>query len=184
MGWTGTHKDVGLSLDDFFEEELQDDNFKFVGKSYSKGNVYYRAMKDIRNNEVFCMVILLKYSRNSYYNFAYKDMTDNMGPYETNCPDYILDLLTPTDNEFANEWRKICRRHNKLKSSIKVGSILRFKKPIRFSNGVSVTDIEVCEKIRKGRHYKAYMALTDTGSRFYVQIPHIHHYEFEVIQSA
>lgn len=184
MGWTCTHKDVGLSLDEFFEEELQDDIFKFVGKSYSKGNTYYRAMKDTRSNEVFCMVVLVRYTHKSYYNFEYKDMTDNMGPCEANCPNYILDLLTPTDNSYANKWREVCRKHNERKSAIKVGAVLRFKTALRFNNGLSVTVIEVCDRIIKGRHYKGFKAITDTGSSFFVRIPNIQQYDFEVVQSA
>jgi len=30
MGWTGTYKPTGMSIDDFFEKEFG--NFKFVGK--------------------------------------------------------------------------------------------------------------------------------------------------------
>ena len=32
-----------------------------------------------------------------------------MGPYERDCPEPILDLLTPTDHEHARRWRDDCR---------------------------------------------------------------------------
>ena len=41
-----------------------------------------------------------------------------MGPYYYDCPKGILDLLTPTDNECANDWRRKCREKKEKKSSL------------------------------------------------------------------
>lgn len=65
--------------------------------------------KQTGDSQVFGGVILLTYYRGDSYDFCYKDMTEEMGPYYHNCPESILDLLTPTDNENANEWRRLCR---------------------------------------------------------------------------
>lgn len=35
-------------------------------------------------------------------------MNETCGPCECNCPKRILDLLTPTSNETAKEWRNRC----------------------------------------------------------------------------
>lgn len=40
-----------------------------------------------------------------------KAMSDTMGPGYYDCPKRILDLLTPTDSEWANEWRRMCAEH-------------------------------------------------------------------------
>jgi hypothetical protein len=51
-------------------------------------------------------------------------MDETMGPVESRCPERILDLLTPTDSEYANEWRARCRAFHaasKARPKIKVG---------------------------------------------------------------
>jgi hypothetical protein len=47
-------------------------------------------------------------------------MDETCGPYEKKCPLSILNLLTPTDNEWANEWRKQCRAYNKQQQNQKI----------------------------------------------------------------
>ena len=56
------------------------------------------------------VVLLLKPDRergNGHY--LIKDLPEGMGPTATFCPERILDLLSPTDNEFALGWREECR---------------------------------------------------------------------------
>lgn len=38
-----------------------------------------------------------------------KEMGESMGPGEYDCPKRILDKLTETESEWANEWRRKCR---------------------------------------------------------------------------
>jgi hypothetical protein len=77
--------------------------------------VYYAAVEqtisDTGAHEVFALICLVAYDpRDSEgYIFGYKDMTERMGPYESNCPVAILDLLTPTDRPYALQWRARCR---------------------------------------------------------------------------
>ena len=58
-----------------------------------------------------------------------------MGPYESNCPKSILDLLSPTDNECANAWRQRCRENLEKKkdkdslNNLPVGSVIRVEMP-------------------------------------------------------
>ena len=40
--------------------------------------------------------------------FGYKDMDENMGPCEADCPESVLALLGPTNSEHALEWRRRC----------------------------------------------------------------------------
>lgn len=42
------------------------------------------------------------------YIFGYKDMDDGMGPVEAECPEAILQLLTPTESSYALAWRTRC----------------------------------------------------------------------------
>lgn len=79
-----------------------------VLKSTMVGSTYYAAIEYTKNGktEVYAMVCLT--SVRERYLFAYKDMSEDMGPYKYDCPKSIIDLLTPTDSEWANEWRQKC----------------------------------------------------------------------------
>jgi len=87
-----------------------------VEKSRMIGSVYYGAIrihcKDGEEPDQIVGVVVLTNAGergSDYFNFGYKSIEETMGPCESKCPKSILDLLTPTDNEFANEWRKRCR---------------------------------------------------------------------------
>lgn len=77
--------------------------------------VYYAAIEQIRTatgaREVWAAICLVQFDPHDQlgYIFGYKDMEESMGPSERNCPEAILDLLTPTDHEFARRWRAACR---------------------------------------------------------------------------
>ena len=38
-------------------------------------------------------------------------MGESSGPCEDHCPASILSLLSPTDSEYANNWRERCRKN-------------------------------------------------------------------------
>lgn len=42
----------------------------------------------------------------------YKDISENMGPWKSRCPESILSLLPPTKNEYAIAWRDRCHKYN------------------------------------------------------------------------
>lgn len=55
-------------------------------------------------------------------NWGYKDVDETMGPNEISFPYTWLDLLTPTDSKYANEWRaRVKARGEKLQKAT-VGS--------------------------------------------------------------
>ena len=64
-----------------------------------------------------------------YYNIYYKDMSEDMGPYESECPVSIIKLLSPTDHEYALAWRKRCldNAQNKNIKNCPVGTIIEFE---------------------------------------------------------
>ena len=83
-----------------------------VLKSTMKGSTYYGALKLPDGNVIGTVVLTSSGERNSYYfNFGYKAMDETVGPCYYDCPKSILDLLTPTDSEWANEWRRKCREN-------------------------------------------------------------------------
>lgn len=134
MGWTEYHAtyykngkiDRKAECDAYFVEGLNRGFYELL-KSSMVGSTYYAAVRplkksggkdengeyiyvDIPENEqmVFAAVFLTSTNIKDYYNFAYKNMDESCGPCQCECPKGILDLLTPTENEFANGWRKRC----------------------------------------------------------------------------
>ena len=151
MGWTWTHKEPGESIFDFFssrwnDEEKREDGSVILRKvldcAVVRLKTAYLAYEIISLNrrEVVACVCLLGYSKD-YYNFGFKDMDENMGLFNYDCPERILNLLTPTSNGLANKWRYRCREMLEKKKSapkLQVGDVLEFAQPVRFTNG-SVT---------------------------------------------
>lgn len=119
MGWTSYHADFykGGKIDRLAEVEnvLNGENEHGIWrvlKSSLVGKTIYSAVdftnKTTGENIVFATVFLTSVDANDFYNFSYKDMDETCGPCECDCPKSILALLTPTENEFAQEWRKRC----------------------------------------------------------------------------
>lgn len=119
MGWTSYHAthykngriDRKAEIDSLWETDA---NFKVL-KSSIVGSTYYAAIEG--NDCVFGMVILTRTDIKYYFNFSYKEISEDMGPYYYDCPKGILDLLTPTDDEYANAWRKRCYENIKAKKN-------------------------------------------------------------------
>lgn len=166
MGWTYYHLDDTSSTGK--KKEL-DTYYASVVKSQMVGNVYYAAYK-AKDGNVSAAVVLTAKDRNSYYNFGYKDMTENIGPGYYDCPSSILDLLTPTDNESANEWRNKCRVYQKNKKLIKeapIGTIISWK------DGSSV---RYAEKVDRMFQFKKpfWLAIDSDYNSLNAYIPHNH----------
>ncbi len=78
-----------------------------------KGNTSYIALK-IKNKNEDCVVGAVVYTsdRRASFEFCYKLVDESMGPFDYDCPIRIINKLTPTDSEWANEWRRKCiERH-------------------------------------------------------------------------
>ena len=78
------------------------------------GRVVYVAVERVKPNgerNIHAEIFLTSTDSKDYFNFSYKDMDETCGPFECDCPASILNLLTPTDNEYAKEWRRRCREN-------------------------------------------------------------------------
>lgn len=104
MGWTETramHRkangkpDVKAELDAIYEWSDQIHTSKVLKSQIVRGE--------------FCKSVY--YATAPGFDFMYKDMDEFAAPAEQHCPASILDLLTKTDHEWANEWRKACRKN-------------------------------------------------------------------------
>jgi hypothetical protein len=120
MGWLymkSLHGHAGPReyLDAQFTFERADGVSKVLRSELVGNSVYYATVEqiilDTGEREVFALICLVAYDPRDRegYIFGYKDMTERMGPYESNCPVVILDLLTPTDHSYALQWRARCR---------------------------------------------------------------------------
>ncbi len=138
-----------------FESESGDFKAQPLDIAIVKMRTAYVAMehtyKTSGKREVFAAVILLDYRPYDYYNFGYKDMDETMGPYETECPQRILELLTETDNKNALEWRRKCVENiNKRKAApaLKKGATLVMETALRYGS-IRVTEIQILDAKRR-----------------------------------
>lgn len=87
-----------------------------VLKTCAVGSVIYSAVervhKETKEKQVFATIFLTSTNMKDYYNFSYKDMDETCGPCESKCPISILKLLTPTEYEWANQWRERCYEYH------------------------------------------------------------------------
>lgn len=160
MGWTTTHKQKGQSILDFFKThgvmtwpEDSPNTYKVLDSAVIRLRTFYAALEIIDKatgeRRVTALVILLGFYK-GHENFGWKDMDESMGPNEAECPERILDLLTPIDSEYANNWRKRCRdaiAYKKAKPKIEVGCTLNlYGKPYTVTANLG----------RKGFHIYSY----------------------------
>lgn len=154
MGATSQHRDKGMSDREFFGNEFFLGNHRRIlecatmpagGGEWQR--VFYAAVENGEDaayepGRVWALVVLMHWSRADYFNFTYKDMSETMGPGEDTCPAKILDLLSPTDSEWANQWRERCRTNAARREAarqVKHGDVVRFAQPITFANDCSAS---------------------------------------------
>ena len=160
MGWLfmkslGGHSGPRQYLDAQFTYQHPEVTSKVLRSALVHRRVYYAAVEHFRHatdeREVWAAVCLVKYNpRDSEgYIFGYKDMTESMGPCEAECPESILDLLTPTDNHYAREWRARCRENAAARRALlsrpspRPGQFIVFEQPMLFSDGCRLDRFEV-----------------------------------------
>lgn len=145
MGWTSTTLPYGKPIKEFFTQmfEWESDThiYRILDSSLVHFSTWYAAMeitdKNTSEKEVIALVVLVHMQPKKYYNICYKEMTENEGPCERQCPKRILNLLTPTNEKYAIQWRKDCwERYNKKKNpSLKKGHYILFKEALHFNDG-------------------------------------------------
>src|SRR3954469_10363647 len=95
MGWLFYHRPKGESDLDHFREKYTG-QYRLIDGA-TKNNVFYGAALDTKRGTVEAAVILIRRCRGEF-NFGYKDMVESMGPVEAECPERILDMLSPVED--------------------------------------------------------------------------------------
>jgi hypothetical protein len=141
MGWTFTHKPKGQGVLDFLRKEIEGESDRRAWKvldGVATLKAAYLAVERLDKitgeRTVYGLVCLLQYTK-EHYNVGYKDMDETLHPYYYGCPERILALLSPTDNQNALAWREGCRRQaerKKLIKSLTPGTVLVFEQRFRW----------------------------------------------------
>lgn len=134
MGWTGGQLDARPTAHNLIAFDLGADFAARVIATAKLGSVVYAAVRAHDDpSVVFGLVLLTERRDGMVYT---KPIDETMGPCEDMCPARILDLLTDTDSEYANQWRARCRARL-AKPKPKAGQAVRFAHPFTFTNGES-----------------------------------------------
>jgi len=151
MGWTFYHLDNPNKVEEvrnLYTWESGDATCRVVDITTS-GNVVYAAVhyRSSKENYIHAAVVLTA-NRNDWFNFGYKAMSEDMWPGYTDCPKHILDKLTPTNNEYALEWRKACEDKRKRKNAL-----ARLKEGTRIMSGGKPLRLVTMSVRRKPKKY-------------------------------
>lgn len=212
MGWTSynaTHYKKGkvdrkAECDSIFNDVMvtRDSDIpigKFeVLKSAVVGSTYYAAVKKTKfatetepeDVKVFAAVCLTSTDMKDYFNFAYKDMDETMGPYKYDCPKGILDLLTPTDNEYANEWRKKCYENIAKKKApngfnkLPVGTVIKVVMPFDTNYFKAGQEVKLEKRIKWGSNRTEWLTKTPPMCRFTAGLMKILAENYEIINKG
>ena len=139
MGWYGIHKRSGETTKELLFREFNNPNYRIVDMAHKNFKTVYMAYQELSTGIVRASVVLVTYHKKDR-EIMYKDIYESSGPYEVNCPERILKLLTDTDNEYSLKWRKQCWDNINVvkemkKKGIGAGAVIQFKQIIGFTNG-------------------------------------------------
>lgn len=114
MGWLFGHYERSTLI-----EHLVNGNGVKTLKHFLSGNNLWCVHE--HDGQRWACLYLLRGSpkvKNDPCNWGYKDVDETMGPNEISFPYTWLDLLTPTDSKYANEWRaRVKARGEKLQKA-------------------------------------------------------------------
>ena len=147
MGYTSISMDqVGRSTEEikeFLVREWEGSGHYKVIECSKVGNIVYQAVKSLENGEVFASVTITSFEQGEFF---WKVITEDMGPVYYNCPQKILNNLSPTKNKYALSWRAKCENVAISKrAKFTDGDILLFEEEISFPNGYKSDKFVLCK---------------------------------------
>ena len=171
MGWSTYYRAPGQTDREHFQGELRE-GLTILDSSTIK-NVFYAACREDQTGEVFALVYLIHRQR-GYYNFGVKALDETVGPADHECPARILDLLTPTESKWANEWREQCRKTIAAKAErreqnpkVKHGDSIRLANPLNFQGGHTAQEF----RLRVDGRRRRWVGNPGTDSPFLCRLP-------------
>lgn len=139
MGWTGVYVDRCPTGKDRIQMAVHQEGYSF-DEGYRKseivdsaivGSTVYLAVHFINTDagvdETYGAVVLTSYDKHRQEFFT-KGMSDTMGPYAYDCPKRLLDKLSPTEDTYANQWRKMCETVRKKKTEDRKDALATMEK--------------------------------------------------------
>ena len=194
MGWLFMtslkgHAGPRQYLDTQFTYECADHKSKVLRSALLSMRVYYAAIERVQSTtgqrQVWAAICLVRYNPRDRegYIFGYKDMEESMGPCERDCPERILDLLTPTDAQYALRWRADCRANaaarctRRAKPAPRPGQTIVFDEPLSFSDGRSFERLQVIANPRS--HRTVLFRAPETGHLY--RIPNIKSQRYRLV---
>jgi hypothetical protein len=146
MGWTWEPRPKGLSLKETLMAKATFESGPVKSRALDCAIVKFKTAylavehenREKGTKKIYALVFLLGHDPHSVYDLGYKDVDEEMGPCEDECPERILDLLTPTEVAYALDWRRRCREKiaaRKAARPIKTGRWLRLLEPLGFADG-------------------------------------------------
>lgn len=159
MGWLYMRSLAGYAtpkayLDAQFTYDRDTGSSRVLASSLVGRRTYYAAVEWVPaasgEREVWGLVCLVRYNPRDREGlvFGYKDMSESMGPCESECPARILDLLTATQNTYALAWRERCRAclldraALAAKPTPKPGDVVVLAEPLLFRDGRTFSRFE------------------------------------------
>ena len=201
MGWTEYHAshykngkvDRKAEMDALYNWE--DENRKVeVLKSSVVGSTYYAAVKSFNKTNgyehVAAAVCLTSTKNKDYFNFAYKDMDETCGPYECKCPKGILELLSPTENQNALEWRKACYDNLAAKKNpngfnkLPVGTVIKVTMPFDSKYFKSGQEVKLLKRTKWGSNRTEWITISGVACRFPARMMTMLQDSYEIIKKG
>jgi hypothetical protein len=128
MGWLykrsiAPHRTPKDYLNAQFTRPDREDGFAVLNSAMPVTEEYYAAVQLFENGKptdiigIVCFVEYNPFAKDGYV-FGYKQVDETANPYAYNCPPAILDLLTPTTDLGASDWRTRCRTNASLTPAV------------------------------------------------------------------
>lgn len=182
MGWTFVpmpYEGAKTYLDKTFSWKNDKSTHRVLDSAIVGRTQYYAAVERLLldgSRSVFAVICLLEFAPKAADDcqFGYKEMDETMGGVIAHCPPRILDKLSDTDNEDAQNWREKCRALAEKKVP-QVGDTIKMAHELTFSGDFTDDTFKV---VRSGARGKAYVS---QRHGFRCRIPNIKHHEYSIV---